>query len=84
MMTDKHLEPERIWHPDTVVLDDMRVSKDAADFLTFYGRDVDEIHKGLFYVFSTMPPNRPELMKNWERVAARIGEIITTGRKRPN
>jgi hypothetical protein len=83
-MTDEHLQPETIWSADEVVLHDMQVSQDAADFLAFYGSTPDSIHKGLHYVFSTMPAGRQDLMKHWERVAARLGEMITSGGQRPN
>ena len=73
-----------VWHGGSVVLDDMQVSQDAADFLALYGTDVERIRSGFNFVSATMPAGRDDLAKHWERVAARVGEMIAGSGRRLN
>ena len=78
------LDPPPVTRRTSAAPDDMQVSQDAADFLAIHGKDGDEIWAGLKPIFENMPQGRPDLMRHWEAVAARIEEMALAQQKPKN
>jgi hypothetical protein len=84
MSDDDELPGDSPWRLGKVVLDDMQVSQDAADFLAIHGTDSVELWTELKSIFTNMPPGRIDLMLHWEAVADRIQEMAAAQQKPRN